>query len=260
MKKIKFTLCFSLLSLIVLSQSKPAISVMVNTGLGNPYMRPVVFFDVNAHELVDSLDVISDSTGKHEVYIPSSTVPFESTSFNWIDTDNFFQNTQNQTVYQSRDYLIVGDNVISSFHSNGTSGAHLDSNIAKGYYRFPNQNQWYPISTTSQTMVPISLRNDSIYIRIEAIDTAAVVSGINIQEFDEVENFRLLPNPAQNSIRISQTYSGVQQVLLYNLKGELLIKSESSELDISHLKPTTYILQVIFEDGTGSARKFEKVE
>lgn len=91
--------------------------------------------------------------------------------------------------------------------------------------------------------------NDSVWYDL----TYDITVGLPENLEDEIKIF---PNPAQDQLYIQ----GVNQadLTVYNLMGEIILKSQTKQLDVSSLKPGIYYLKIENDNKTTIVRKFLK--
>lgn len=80
-----------------------------------------------------------------------------------------------------------------------------------------------------------------------------------ITNIDEIENDKhdltIFPNPTSGEIQISNDAIGYE---VLNLKGELLLNGEGSNVDLSPFSSGTYLVRVLFNDGVSKLLKVSK--
>ena len=67
----------------------------------------------------------------------------------------------------------------------------------------------------------------------------------------------LYPNPTSNFLNI-QSKQEVQSVEIFSLSGQRVLEDSTSKINISHLNTGTYIVQIVFKNGTKTSEKFIK--
>ncbi len=85
---------------------------------------------------------------------------------------------------------------------------------------------------------------------------------LNIQENLSIDDFsknilNIYPNPTTSMINI-QTYSGIQNITVYNQLGQLVISQKETQIDLSDIAPGIYIVQIHFENGASATQKIIK--
>src|SRR5690606_10573796 len=85
---------------------------------------------------------------------------------------------------------------------------------------------------------------------------------LNIQENLSIDDFsknilNIYPNPTTSMINI-QTYSGIQNITVYNQLGQLVISQKETQIDLSDTAPGIYIVQIHFENGASATQKIIK--
>ena len=78
---------------------------------------------------------------------------------------------------------------------------------------------------------------------------------VGVQENEDSENYSVMPNPAQNYIRVNANIAG--HIQIFDVLGNLLIESDSTIIDVTTLPTGTYYLWII-DDGAIHKNMFIK--
>lgn len=103
------------------------------------------------------------------------------------------------------------------------------------------------------TVQAVSIENNDV------TDTIVItISGqtLGIGEFDKL-NVSIYPNPVKDVLSV-QSDIDVEQVVIYNLMGQLIIKSKDENINTEALSEGTYIVHVSFENGSSVTKKIIK--
>lgn len=88
--------------------------------------------------------------------------------------------------------------------------------------------------------------------------TFTINNNLNISSQSALtSNFKVFPNPCHNIINI-ESYINFSNIKIYNMMGQLVTQTESSQIDISNLISGTYILEIISNEATKEYYKFIK--
>jgi len=87
--------------------------------------------------------------------------------------------------------------------------------------------------------------------------TTEFVTSLNNNNFDNESNFNIFPNPVKDIVTISSEKSiEISSIQIYNLLGQLVqtVLNPSNEIEVSNLKPGSYILKIISENGAETVK------
>ena len=151
---------------------------------------------------------------------------------------------------------------------------------AANNYGFAGDNQWHLLSIPIADFIPESaafnLGNISEIFVLRSNITGTTAGAPNNFEVDNIyasveqvlglenkklENFKMYPNPASNSLTFSAT-ENIEQILIYNLVGQKIMqlepKSDFATTDISRLQSGTYLVSIQSVGKTSTMKLIKK--
>jgi hypothetical protein len=127
--------------------------------------------------------------------------------------------------------------------------------ILTGYY-FSTSGNIYPTGIAAAIVIKV----DEYGCLEPGCQLADAIEEEVLSDFD----FQIFPNPVRNKVRVSFRKASEESfsIKIFNLSGKELVHKtalhDQSNIDVSQLTSGMYILQVEFENGHRSARKFVK--
>ncbi|SHI39290.1 LamG-like jellyroll fold domain-containing protein [Flavobacterium terrae] len=82
-------------------------------------------------------------------------------------------------------------------------------------------------------------------------------SALGAEEFAAKNEFKIYPNPFQDSITIDSN-NNIKEVNVFTIDGKQIMNSKKSELYLGNLNSGMYIVKIIFDDSTVSVKKIVK--
>ena len=91
------------------------------------------------------------------------------------------------------------------------------------------------------------------------VDMGAYESSLplSIEDNNTLENFKLYPNPVNNTLNI-QLDGTLNRVEVYSILGRKVLESETSNIIVSHLSSGLYLLKVYSQEGKVGVKRFIK--
>lgn len=109
-----------------------------------------------------------------------------------------------------------------------------------------------PIYAISNNLLFTNEYDSTIHVGLYKFGTPTGISNI----VEKASNVSLYPNPANNTITVAGTE--VQQLIISDLSGKVLITANTESVNVSNLAPGMYIAEIISTEGERLAGKFLK--
>ena len=98
----------------------------------------------------------------------------------------------------------------------------------------------------------------SIDANTHFVETVAECNNLAIYETDE-NSVSVYPNPATNHLFIDNNSTmNIENISIYNIIGQELIKTTDEKIDVSNLTKGTYFLKIYFDNGKGVIKTIQK--
>lgn len=193
-------------------------------------------------------------------------------------------NTSSTTSYYSDkdvcEYGNTGDFIISfEYEDPSIPGNATDLAIWKYSFPFTNLNQWTPVPYLNNDLIGQTIKtNDNSVVSVGSTSgynqsfNNVFVSKIgpgsvfpnataphNTQQLvslteNSYNSIKIYPNPASNMLTVSGDFDQLESLVINDLKGKLVLSSNSKQIDVSELTQGVYITTIRTNKGTARKR------
>jgi hypothetical protein len=219
--------------------------------------EPLRFYSCNVERVHSGVQFEINNSSNIEIYYLKSEASVKGSEsvkdFGW-STPLLINNSNNISVYSLCGKLQVATDQAFFVSNNSTgiiatgfkshqSGVSSTCNMVKELY---NEQQFKITFSQSENMGVFS--RNYVFTDIKTID-----------QFSPA----FYPNPVKNILQISNSESSIQRIVIRQLTGTILYQSElrtgTSTVDVSFLKPGVYIVQVVSHGGKSFSSKVIKI-
>jgi len=218
----------------------------------------IVSYSWSARTLSDGRDVTNQlfrETDRLDPSIESYFDEYLTVYLTGITSDNQTCTDSMSLIFSAWDYTFSNTTRIKGPEDTIQIFGAAFSDLPVSYEWFPNYNisditTENPQVWNDTTVVYFSNIMDTLGC-IETNDSfTSIVSTTSVDEISKIYDFSIYPNPASAVINI-ESDEKLNHVKLMTVDGrQLLTKSDDAQIDVSDVPSGTYIIKIVFDDGT----------
>ncbi len=180
--------------------------------------------------------IIADSNYLHQMITPSQNLNPSYGYLWWLNGQSGYVTTGTPTYVTG---FVSPDAPADVYTAAGSQGQYISVSPSNGLVMIRQGN------TGSNSYTEFGLHNE-IWKRI--MNLSCTTS--NLQENNLATPFIMYPNPAKNVLQIKYSDSSITTILIYNIYGQLMHRSDGKKIVIQDFPKGTYILKAITANGS----------